>query len=111
LDQTASKVKDMYEQYPYPSGEPTIRPGFDIRLLLSYVALKRDSDRPLQVLDAGCGRGPGVIGAASLQPHVKFTAIDINSVGLAEARENAQARGLTNINFVQADLMTLYQSV
>ena len=107
MDQTTSKVKDMYEQYPYPSGEPTIRPGFDIRLLLSYVALKRDSNRPLEVLDAGCGRGPGVIGAASLQPKVNFTAIDINSVGLAEARENAKARGLTNINFIQADLMTL----
>ncbi|MEC4727096.1 class I SAM-dependent methyltransferase [Shewanella sp. D64] len=107
MDQTTSKVKEMYEQYPYPSGEPTIRPGFDIRLLLSYVAVKRNSDRPLQVLDAGCGRGPGVIGAASLQPNVNFTAIDINSVGLAEARANAKARGLTNINFVQADLMTL----
>ena len=107
MDQTTSKVKEMYEQYPYPSGEPTIRPGFDIRLLLSYVALKRNSDRPLEVLDAGCGRGPGVIGAASLQPKVNFTAIDINSVGLAEARENAKVRGLTNINFVQADLMTL----
>ncbi len=84
-----------------------MRAGFDIRLLLSYVAKKKDSDMPLQVLDAGCGRGPGVLGAASLQPNVMFTAIDINSVGLAEARANAQARGLTNINFVQADLMTL----
>jgi len=107
VDQTTSKVKNMYEQYPYPSGDPTMRAGFDIRLLLSYVAKKRGTDRPLQVLDAGCGRGPGVLGAASLQPNVMFTAIDINSVGLAEARANAQARGLTNVNFVQADLMTL----
>jgi len=107
VDQTTSKVKNMYEQYPYPSGDPTIRAGFDIRLLLSYVAKKRESDAPLQVLDAGCGRGPAVLGAASLQPNVMFTAIDINSVGLAEARANAQARGLTNVNFVQADLMTL----
>ncbi|MBW8184335.1 class I SAM-dependent methyltransferase [Shewanella nanhaiensis] len=107
MDQTTSKVKSMYEQYPYPSGDPTIRPGFDIRLLLSYVANQRTSDKPLQVLDAGCGRGPGVLGAASLQPDVMFTAIDINSVGLAEASANAKARGLTNINFVQADLMTL----
>jgi len=84
-----------------------MRAGFNIRLLLSYVAKKRDLDTPLQVLDAGCGRGPGVLGAATLQPNVMFTAVDINSVGLAEARANAQARGLTNINFVQADLMTL----
>lgn len=107
MDQTTRKVKQMYEQYPYPSGDPTIRAGFDIRLLLSYVTKRRETDGPLHVLDAGCGRGPGVIGAASLQPNVMFTAIDINSVGLAEARANAQARGLTNINFVQADLMTL----
>ncbi|WP_299793694.1 class I SAM-dependent methyltransferase [uncultured Shewanella sp.] len=107
MDHTTSKVKSMYEQYPYPSGDPTIRAGFDIRLLLSYVAKKKDKDGPLHVLDAGCGRGPAVLGAASLQPNVMFTAIDINSVGLAEARANAQARGLTNINFVQADLMTL----
>ncbi|QYK00557.1 class I SAM-dependent methyltransferase [Shewanella psychrotolerans] len=107
MDQTTKKVKSMYERYPYPSGDPSIRAGFDARLLLSYVTKKKDVNTQLNVLDAGCGRGPGVLGAASLQPDVMFTAIDINSVGLAEAKANAEARGLTNVNFVQADLMTL----
>jgi SAM-dependent methyltransferase len=107
MDDTTKAVKDMYEQYPYPSGVPTMRTGFAVERLLSLVSNAPATAGGLAVLDAGCGRGLGLIGAASLQPDIQFTGVDINSVGLADAQQNAQARGLTNIRFVQADLMTL----
>jgi SAM-dependent methyltransferase len=107
MDNTTKAVKDMYEQYPYPSGVPTVRTGFAVERLLSLVSNSPAKAGGLSVLDAGCGRGLGLIGAAGLQPDIQFTGVDINTVGLADAEQNARARGLKNIRFVQADLMTL----
>ncbi|MCF6178004.1 MAG: class I SAM-dependent methyltransferase [Geopsychrobacter sp.] len=107
MDQTTIDIKNMYEDYPYPAGEPDMRAGFDVRLLLSYVESACAPTKQLHALDAGCGRGLGLIGAAVLQPEVRFLGADINQVGLADAQHNAAARGLKNIGLVQADLMTL----
>jgi SAM-dependent methyltransferase len=98
----------MYERYPYPAvANPEIRAGSNIRLLLSYGQLPRQSRGPLHCLEAGCGRGNGALGAAVTQPDVQFTAIDINRVALADATKKARELGLTNIRFQEVDLMTL----
>lgn len=98
----------MYEAYPYPAdGTPQLRANADVRLLLSYVESSAAPDRPLRALDAGCGRGAGVLGAAATQPDVHFLGIDINRVALAEARQEADARGIANVDFAEVDLMTL----
>lgn len=107
MDQTTQAVKEMYEKYPYPSGVAQMRTGVDVNLLLSYVNLAKEQQGTLNVLDAGCGRGIGLIGAAMLQPDVNFIGADINVTALEDARQNAQSRGLTNVQFIEADLMTL----
>lgn len=107
MDETTAAVRRMYEQYPYPSGQPANRVGSDAQLVLSYVQARRSGTGPLHVLDAGCGRGLGIIGAATLQPEVRFHGIDLNRVALQEARSAAQARGLANVTFQECDLMTL----
>jgi SAM-dependent methyltransferase len=107
MDETTSAVRRMYEQYPYPSGNPTNRVGSDAQLVLSYVKSRRQGSGPLRVLDAGCGRGLGIIGAATLQPDVHFHGIDLNRVALEEARAAAKTRGLSNVTFQECDLMAL----
>lgn len=107
MDSVTTSIREMYEQFPYPSGLPTIRAATDVRLLLSYVEKHREVKQELHALDAGCGRGMGLIGCASLQPDVQFTGIDINRVALKEAQEQAVSRKLTNVNFQECDLMTL----
>lgn len=107
MDKTTLAVKNMYEKYPYPSGAPMMRTGVDVNLLLSYVNICRENPGPIHVLDAGCGRGVGLISAAMLQPDINFIGADINTTAINEARLNAKKRGLTNIRFVEADLMTL----
>jgi SAM-dependent methyltransferase len=74
---------------------------------LSYGQLRRTARRPLQCLDAGCGRANGALGAAITQPDVQFTAVDINRVALADAKAKADQLGLQNIRFQEVDLMTL----
>lgn len=107
MDDTTRAVRELYEAFPYPSGPPIMRAGFDARFLLSLGRLARSESKPIQVLDAGCSRGVGTLGAATLQPDVQFTGIDLNRVGLAEARSEAERRGLNNVNFAEVDLMTL----
>ncbi len=80
MDQITSDIRDMYEKFPYPSGKPTNRLGSDVDLILSYGALAPAPSGTRQVLDAGCGRALGLIGAATLQPEVQFTGIDILSL-------------------------------
>ncbi len=97
----------MYEQYPYPAGTPQVRIQTDARLLLSYVSEQRSASGPLRVLDAGCGRGLGVIGTASTQPDVQFVGADMNRIALQHARQRADEYGLANLELVECDLMTL----
>ncbi len=107
MDQVTSNIRDMYERFPYPSGVPVNRLGSDVDLILSLGSTAPPAAGPRRVLDAGCGRALGLIGAATLQPKVQFTGIDINRVGLAESQTAIKERGLTNIRLQEVDLMTL----
>ncbi|HVH45489.1 MAG TPA: class I SAM-dependent methyltransferase [Labilithrix sp.] len=107
MDAITTALRGMYEEFPYPpAAAPEQRTGWNVELLLAYGKNKPASTRRI-VLDAGCGRGAGLIGAAALQPNVTFVGADINRVALAEAREQAKARRLTNVSFHEVDLVTL----
>lgn len=107
MDALTRSVRDLYEAFPYPSGPPTLRLGADARYLLSQSALPRPGGGPIRVLDAGCGRGSALLGAAATQPEVEFLGVDLNRVGLAEARAEAGHRGLANARFAEVDVQTL----
>ncbi len=107
MDQITASIRDMYEKYPYPTGAPNNRLGSDVDLILSYGARAPEGAGPRQVLDAGCGRALGLIGAATFQPEVQFVGIDINRVGLAESKTAVDQRGLKNIRLQEVDLMSL----
>jgi SAM-dependent methyltransferase len=107
MDQTTEAVREMYEQYPYPAGVPTMRLGSDARRVLSLGTLERKVLGPITVLDAGCGRGLGTLGQATLQPDVLFVGVDLSRTSLQHARDAAKQRNLDNISFHEVDLMTL----
>jgi len=108
MDHISENVKAMYEQYPYPHGEPNIRVGNNNSLLLSLMGkVIKKKDQAIQVLDAGCGRGLGLVGSASIQRHVQYTGVDMNPVGLANVKKEMVARNLTNIKVQEINLMTM----
>lgn len=107
MDPVTAAVRDQYDRFPYPDGIPVLRVGWDARYLLSKVALARPKGRKIQALDAGCGRGLGIAGAASVQPDVQFTGIDISSTALEHARAHAEQLKLKNVTLDTGDLMTL----
>jgi SAM-dependent methyltransferase len=66
---------------------------------------KQYASGQLNVLEAGCGCGLGLIATARQQQDVHFTGVDINPVAIAQATEQVETEGLQNIHFYSADLM------
>jgi SAM-dependent methyltransferase len=59
------------------------------------------------VLEAGCGIGAQTVTLASKSPGADITSIDISEASLAVARQAAEAAGLSNVTFGQADIFKL----
>jgi SAM-dependent methyltransferase len=59
------------------------------------------------VLEAGCGVGAQTLTLAQRSPGARFTSIDISAESVAEAKRRADAVGLGNVQFQQADLFDL----
>lgn len=60
-----------------------------------------------QVLDVGCGCGATTLGfACAVGPAGRVTALDISAPMLAEGRSRAEAAGISNIEWIEADAAT-----
>jgi SAM-dependent methyltransferase len=59
------------------------------------------------VLEAGCGTGAQTVTLARHSPEARFVSIDRSERSLAVARAKAQAAGLHNVTFEQADMFAL----
>jgi 2-polyprenyl-3-methyl-5-hydroxy-6-metoxy-1,4-benzoquinol methylase len=60
--------------------------------------------RGIRMLDVGCGRGRILNRLAELYPRSTFLGMDLSRDAIAFARDEAAAKGLTNAQFVVADL-------
>ena len=59
------------------------------------------------ILEAGCGVGAQTITLARNSPGAQITSVDVSAESLAEAKKTAEAAGLINVQFQQADLFAL----
>jgi ubiquinone/menaquinone biosynthesis C-methylase UbiE len=59
------------------------------------------------VLEAGCGIGAETVTLAANSPATKFLCIDISEESLQKARHATGSKGLTNVEFQQADIFNL----
>jgi len=59
------------------------------------------------VLEAGCGVGAQTISLARNSPDARITSIDISADSLRQAKERADALGVINVEFQQADIFAL----
>jgi protein-L-isoaspartate O-methyltransferase len=59
------------------------------------------------VLEAGCGVGAQTIILAQRSPGTRFMSVDISADSIAEARRRVESAGLTNVEFLQADIFAL----
>jgi len=77
---------------------------------LDFVALSTSVTPPAgawRYLELGCGQGYGLTLLAALNPDHDFLGIDFNPVHINHARNLADAAGLTNVRFEEADFVSL----
>jgi 2-polyprenyl-3-methyl-5-hydroxy-6-metoxy-1,4-benzoquinol methylase len=112
IDAVSSRVRAQYEESPYPRwiafdrGAPVS--AFDwLAGELAPTRLTKSPSAPLNVLVAGCGTGLEAVSLATKVLGVRVTAIDLSLASLAYAKRKANTLGLSNITFVQADILDL----
>ncbi len=113
-DAVSQTVRDQYEESPYPrwiktqihSQARTI--ANCLRSVLPTVDLGdyQDLENP-QVLIAGCGTGQQALWAASRYWNSSVTAVDLSLSSLAYAVRKTRELGVTNIEYLQADILEL----
>jgi tetratricopeptide (TPR) repeat protein/2-polyprenyl-3-methyl-5-hydroxy-6-metoxy-1,4-benzoquinol methylase len=113
-DEVSRKVRDQYEENPYPrwvKGPPGGRPiNVDAYLRGTF---PRAPFRPLartgelDVLIAGCGTGQHPIEIAQRFESARVLAVDLSLASLAYASRKTGELGLANIEYAQADLTRL----
>jgi ubiquinone/menaquinone biosynthesis C-methylase UbiE len=81
LDQAGALVELLHHDTAYPAGST--------------------------VLEAGCGVGAQTVTLARHSPDARITSVDISPASLAQARRRAEAAGVTNVAFLEADLFAL----
>jgi SAM-dependent methyltransferase len=59
------------------------------------------------VLEAGCGVGAQTVTLAARSPEARLTSVDVSAESLAEARRRIERAGLSNVEFLQADIFDL----
>lgn len=59
------------------------------------------------VLEAGCGVGAQTLTLARNSPDARITCVDASAASLGQAKKRAEAAGLTNVQFQQADIFDL----
>ncbi|MDO9520918.1 MAG: tetratricopeptide repeat protein [Pseudohongiella sp.] len=107
-------VQKQYEENPYPRW---INTRFEIRArtlseIVNESKLQLYEDNTLtndapEILIAGCGTGQHSLLTATRVKNSKVLAIDLSLSSLAYAKRKTQEYGITNIEYMQADILDL----
>ena len=73
---------------------------------LVEIVLKVAPQKPMDVLDMGCGSGVIGLTLAAERPECRVKLVDVSPEALSLSRENAQKTGVGNVDFSQSDLFS-----
>ncbi|WP_425217775.1 class I SAM-dependent methyltransferase [Tumidithrix helvetica] len=101
------RVRDQYDQAPYPDFPIAYSPRQAINTLFPYdlttAYYLRDriviSPKGKLILDVGCGSGVTTHYLAEANPHAKIVGIDISPVSIRIAEKRLQHHGFQNVEF------------
>ncbi len=100
-DEVSSAVREQYEEFPYPRWDIAAKNLFNDKI---EGCLKGQG---IKILNAGCGTGQEAVQMAYVFPDAQITAVDLSSSSLAYAIFKARQLGISNIRFMQGDIMEL----
>lgn len=111
-DETSRRVASQYESSPYPRWRSFAVPesGAARRLLEQFAPVPELAflDADFDVLIAGAGTGQHALRSAiAYGQRARVLAIDLSKASLGYAARMAQAYGVDNVEFLQADILDL----
>ncbi|OUW96882.1 MAG: hypothetical protein CBD97_00460 [Pelagibacteraceae bacterium TMED237] len=113
-DEVSLKVKDQYENNPYPrwtkialNSKPNKVLNFINNYNLNCEKTKLKNWNNINILVAGCGTGQHAITTATKYENSFVTAIDLSSKSLSYAKRKADELEIKNIDFIQMDILDL----
>ena len=115
-DDVSQKVRSQYEENPYPRWTK-LRKATKAKLISEISAeanlhLHSESIKNViapAILIAGCGTGQQSITTVSRFSDCQVTAVDLSLASLAYAKRKTIELGITNIKYLQADILRLDQ--
>jgi tetratricopeptide (TPR) repeat protein len=115
-DQVSQKVREQYEQNPYPRwvkaapGRGTRSIDAHLRKTYPQAPFRDLNTAQPEMLIAGCGTGQFANEFAQFIENARVLAVDLSLASLAYAKSKTVELGLTNIDYAQADIVTLPQT-
>ena len=116
----SQKVRELYEQFPYPLRDPQqekdrlLMPPLDTLSRVNHYCFggKRDIDSGFRALVAGGGTGDAMVWLAEQLRDVdgSVTYLEPSSASTKVARARAEARGLTNVTYVNQTISDFAKS-
>lgn len=99
-------IHELYENFVYPAmSHPSSDPAVTA-VAATLGGLDAWHPAEARILEIGCCSGHNLIPLAMRWPESRFTGIDLSEKSIAIARELAAAAGVTNLDFLVADLRT-----
>jgi len=113
-DEVSLRVQNQYQENPYPRWIK-VAPAGKAESILGLMCLKfplanfkrHGKSGSIDVLIAGCGTGQHSIETAQQLRDARVLAVDLSLDSLCYAKRKTQERGLTSIEYAQADLLQL----
>lgn len=97
-DAISRQVRAQYEENPYPRWRS---------LYMDPPSRSALTQKPMDLLIAGCGTGRQILMERSAHPHANITALDLSLASLAYARRKCDEAALKNITCLQSDILCL----
>jgi SAM-dependent methyltransferase len=92
--------EDEYPAMSHPPGHPSV-----IAATALLGGLRLPPAAQLRILEIGCSTGHHILPIAKAYPLAQITAIDFSAPAITEAKRLSALAGITNVNFIHADLL------
>jgi ubiquinone/menaquinone biosynthesis C-methylase UbiE len=110
MSKLTKNTANFYDRYPFPqqSDHKILKFAEKQNSYLLGLGIPTDFlNKPIKLLDAGCGTGSFALSFALANPKSEVTAINISQSSLDYAKNQAKSLNVENVNFIKADIFKM----
>lgn len=107
----ASQATNPYDAVAYPGHSFFQTHPARLATIAHFHGMEPVPTATMRVLELGCGRGGNLIPMAAQYPQARFIGIDLSGDSIRQANAEAAELGLTNLSFLQRDILQVTQQI